>query len=210
MVVLHFLTPWMPAAAVERLHLNSEASLPAWYSSSLLLAVSVAAAWAAWCMGPAQSKPWWVLAAGYLFLSADETSRLHELIDLLTPLKWVLIYGPCALLFAGCLAWSLRNEELRIRVWVLGGMLVFGIGGLGCEALSAWMYPLSERWQQVEYAAEEALEMSGTIMVLTGITSKIALLHPIDNDRGWGAARPVDGIKQPQNDRPSYQREDLP
>ena len=74
LVLLHFLTPWMPSAVAERLHLNSEASLPAWFSSSLLMAVSLGTLLVVLRAARRQDKAlaWRALCGGYACLSADE------------------------------------------------------------------------------------------------------------------------------------------
>lgn len=177
LVLLHFLTPWMPSAVAERLHLNSEASLPAWFSSSLLMAVSLGALLVVLRAARHQDKAlaWRALCGGYAFLSADEACRIHELFDLMTPVKWVLVYGPAAFTYVCYVAWRMENESKRTLTLVLGGMAVFGAGGLGLEALSALLYPLPEPWQEIEYAAEEGLEMLGSIMVLAGVLHKLGV-----------------------------------
>ena len=172
LAVGHFLAPHLPAVIAERIHLNTEASIPAWLSSSLLLGVSLCSA-RLWFGSPVGARRHWAwLAAGYLFLSADETGRLHELVDVLTPVKWVFVYAPVALGVFVLVCRGLAAEPGADSRWIIGGIVVFGIGGVGCEALSAWLHPLPPLWQEIEYAVEESLEMLGTIGVLTGCLSK--------------------------------------
>ena len=173
LVIGHFLSPHLPTAVSSRIHLNTEASIPAWFSSSLLLSVSLCSAWL-WLDSAGSTRRHWAwLSAGYLFLSADETARLHELVDLLTPIKWVILYAPVALAMFALVWRDLAAEPGVDSRWILGGIVVFGIGGVGCEAISALLQPMQPFWQEVEYAIEESLEMLGSIGVLTGCLSKI-------------------------------------
>lgn len=65
-------------------HMDGEANLPAWYSASLLLVASLLLA----VIALAKTRQedlfrwyWWGLAAGFAWLSADESAQLHEMLN---------------------------------------------------------------------------------------------------------------------------------
>lgn len=114
----------------------------------------------------------------YCFLSIDEAARLHEFVNYITAIKWTYVYAPFAAIFFAISARYLvviRREDKTLRNWVIGGLIVYAMGGLGLEFLS-YLIPLSSFLQLIEIVLEEGLEMIGTIMVLTGCIREIRLL----------------------------------
>lgn len=65
-------------------HMDDEANLPAWYSASLLLCAALLLAIIALAKtrhGDPFRWYWWGLAAGFAWLSADESAQLHEMLN---------------------------------------------------------------------------------------------------------------------------------
>lgn len=113
------LSPLMDSYTVATLlDVNHENTLVVWLSSASLLAIA-AVATACGFGAAAQSatrRGWWIIAAGFVVLSADETASLHERageiasrlleVDWLPSLyMWVIVVAPIGLAFA---VWMLR------------------------------------------------------------------------------------------------------
>lgn len=65
-------------------HMDSEANLPAWYSSLLLFCASLLLGVIALAKSRQKNtyrRHWWALAAGFVWLSADESAQLHEMLN---------------------------------------------------------------------------------------------------------------------------------
>lgn len=172
LVLLSLVTSDFPIL-YSRFDLDSEATVPAWYSSALLLCVSLSAAILHLIQPHTASRPtirlfWLVFAGAYLFLSLDEAARIHEALEERLRVKWIYLYSPLALIFLIYCATYLTRIETRPRVrrWILGGILVYGLGALAGEALLYFFYVPSV--EPLEVVVEESLEMIGTSMVLVG------------------------------------------
>ena len=84
-------------------------------------------------------------------------------------MKWVFLYAPvAAVFFLWCAYHVVRHERVSLRRWILGGLIVFALGGLACELVSYIFYPLPDVLQRIEFALEEGLEMVGVIFILVG------------------------------------------
>ncbi len=172
----HFISTEFPEFLVERFNIDAEANIPTWFSTILLFLVSVTAFFihrlksgrpdgcSCW------NKIWLGLGILYLFLSIDEAAQIHELINRLTDIKWVFIYTPLfgtIFLVFGYYFFVVKEEVLEIRNWIIGGLIVFAIGGLLFEWIN-YTYHLRYAWRQISYVLEEGFEMIGTTMVLIG------------------------------------------
>jgi hypothetical protein len=177
LLALHFFPKRLSATIDDRFNLDAEANIPAWYSTVLLFSVSLSS-FSVYILaqkGRGRELPWrwfWlVLGAAYCFLSLDEAARLHEIIDTETSVKWTFVYGPfagvffllCVFYFAG-----IRRADKGLRNWILGGLIVYALGGLISETIGHFFHPLPPMWQRLELVCEEGLEMVGTILVLRG------------------------------------------
>ncbi len=172
----HYTNISLPDFLVGRFDIDGEANLPAWYSTVLLFSVSTTA-FLLYCLdnkfseyNPLRRSFWLGFGIVYILLSLDEGAQMHEIIDKLTDIKWVLIYAPLVGFFLLlCLYYFvvIRRDDSALRNWVIGGLVVYATGGLGCEWINH-TFRLADAFLQIEYVAEEGLEMIGTAMVLTG------------------------------------------
>ena len=157
-------------------HLGREQNLPAWFASLQLFAVAYAALGVArqeaGLKGRAarRTRPlvWYVLAAGFAFLSLDEFAALHEGIRRQgrTPV-WVLVYGPVAGLVAGYAGYeTLKRRPIDPRLpYVFGGAcLIMGAGAFGAEWVGLHMR--SKVWYGLTLVVEEFGEMLGVSLLL--------------------------------------------
>ncbi|NTU71810.1 MAG: hypothetical protein HGB10_08335 [Coriobacteriia bacterium] len=176
-VVMHFATIKISPFVHSFFDLDREQNVPTWYSSALLLAVAISALVLATLRDatPRWSRGFWpTLALGYAWLSLDETAWLHEQIDGLLLIKWTWFYAPIALVFFVVIAYCLSGPDTKmLRRWVVGGLLVYALGGIGMELVNYLLIGLPRYLRHFQYAAEEGLEMLGTVMVLTGLLLRI-------------------------------------
>jgi hypothetical protein len=187
---MHFLTyslsGVLPKIVVDRFNLDLEANFPSWYQTMLLFSVGFAS-FLIYFLHPASAQGikiwkyfWLIFGFLFTFLSFDESGRFHEIIDQVTPIKWVVIYAPLMLMFFLMTAFyflKIRTDNPVLRNWIILGLLSMAAGGMGCEMLDMIFRPLPATIQQFEYMAEEGLEMFGTILVLIGCISEIIALN---------------------------------
>jgi hypothetical protein len=161
---------------LRQFHLNQEANLPTWYSASTLLIVSLLLG----LIGSAKYRfhdtyagHWLCLAAIFLWLSADEGSRLHEMSEVLYSrphysglfyYPWV-IGGLVVVVIVGLsyLKFLLHLPVGTRRQFVLSGGLYVG-GALGLEAMEARFeeqYGYQNLTYDVMTGIEEICEMAG-------------------------------------------------
>ena len=163
--------------------MNDEANVPTWYSTILLFCVALSSFAVHYLNqslenGYSRGNFWFGFGLVYCFLSIDEAARLHEFINYITATKWTYVYAPFAAIFFAITARYLvvtRREDKTLRNWIIGGLFIYGIGGLGLEFIS-YMIPLPSLLQFAAIILEEGLEMIGTIMVLTGCLLETRLL----------------------------------
>jgi len=172
----HFIDTEFPDFLVQRFNIDAEANIPTWFSTILLFMISLTAFFI-YRLGSGQlevrsrwHKIWLGLGILYLFLSLDEGAQIHELINRLTDVKWVFIYAPVTgLIFLVCLYYFvvIRGSDSVLRNWVIGGLVVFALGGMVVEWYT-YTYQLPYALRQIAFVAEEGFEMIGTTMMLTG------------------------------------------
>jgi hypothetical protein len=178
-LAMHFFPAQWSWAIEDRFDLDNEANVPAWFAIALLLSVSITTLLIHFVgRGEKNTTSWWsfwlVFSAVFLFLSLDEASRVHEGIDNLFHVKWIYVYLPFAALFFIVCTYFLVviNMNKTLTYWILGGLIVYALGGLLCETISFYFYS-----GEAEVVFEEGLEMLGTIMVLTGCIQELKRLH---------------------------------
>ena len=126
---------------------DEEGGLPTWWSALLLAALGGLT----WLISRnRKSKDWgerfaWrALAAGFLFLSIDESCSLHERIGQRVQLqgslhhaRWILLWLPPAILATTAILWRLWRSSKRLVLGMALGIVVFLSGAVGMESLNA-------------------------------------------------------------------------
>ena len=178
--------PWGPFRVW--VDLNGDLSLPAWFSAMQLFTVGALWGMAAYVNRHREQVSSAFLAAvgmGFVFLSADEGSMIHERITLAAKMlgadallirdhgAWISIYGTAAV---GAL--FLSGGHLR-RLWghnarsvLLGGLgaAVYVGGAVGVEVLGYLFLGdgAAPRLASGQVLVEESLEMVGVSLILYG------------------------------------------
>lgn len=170
-----------------RVSLDEEASVPALFSSVLLLLCAGLLAAIAWVPGTARRASWAVLAGVFLFLALDEAVAIHEeIIELMKPrtggsgylyFVWVVPYGIATAVLAAAFLPFLGSLPRRFAtLFVLAGGL-FVLGAIGFEMLGGKVAEASG-YETFAYTAlstaEESLEMAGVIVFAYALLAYIA------------------------------------
>jgi hypothetical protein len=160
-------------------NLNGEANLPTWFSSALLLLAAGLLA-LIWRTTPPATRgdrrTWAVLAAVFLFLAADETAEIHEMLNPLRDLfradgllywAWVGPYGIAGLvLLVACLRF-LRRLPRRTTALITGAGALYVGGALVLEILGGYAMERFGRGSLpvvATYTVEELCEMLGLVL----------------------------------------------
>lgn len=172
----HFINTELPDFLVQRFNIDAEANIPAWLSTILLFSVSMTAFFiyrldSGLSRVDSRWRKFWIgLGLLFLFLSLDEAAQIHEIIDQLTDIKWIFIYAPIVgSIFFACVFYFvvIRKQDFEIRNWIIGGLIVFALGGLVIEWIN-YAFHLRYALRQISYVLEEGLELIGVTMILTG------------------------------------------
>lgn len=196
-------------SVIDLFHLGREQTIPAWFSSVLLLTNGFAMA----CVATSGSDHarrfrtlWWTAVVLFVLLSLDEAASLHERVGSQISRRaggthgafrfaWVI---PGAIAVVGLVGWYLRfvidlPPRWRGRLATAAGLYVGG--ALGCEMIggaieeSAGHPPLYWAMQ----AVEEGLEMSGQILclhALRGMLDDTALAEAAAKAESSASVRP--------------------
>jgi hypothetical protein len=184
---------------------NTEATVPTWYSAGLLLVVAAVCgvlAVVAWPVEGGGRRRWVVLGLVFVGMSLDEGVALHERLgDWVSDTldvggtgalrhPWVVAGVVLAVALAVVAARALATLPPRQRRWVALGLGLYVAGALGLEAASGVV--LDTAGNGLAYAAvtwaEEAAEMVGALVVCCGLLG--ALDVRIDDGAIRIASRP--------------------
>lgn len=181
-LVTHYFPDFFPQLVTDRFNLDMEANVPTWYATILFFSVSFASL-LLYSINSLSEKDyshwrffWLIFGLVFCYLSIDEAARLHEIIDLTIPLKWVIVYAPFLLaffIFSAFYFIKIKTDNNNTRNWILTGLCIMAIGGMGAEMISYMFGPLPPDIQQAEFVIEEGGEMTGLIFVFTGCLSEI-------------------------------------
>lgn len=166
---------------LRQFHLNQEANLPTWYAVSTLLFASLLLfliGLTKYRLRDTYAAHWLWLAVIFLYLSADEGSRLHEMSEVLysQPHYSGLFYYPWVV--GGALAvfiigLSYVKFVLRLPPGIRGHIIVAGslyVGGaLGMEAMQAAFeerYGYENLTYDIMTGLEEVCEMAGIVIFI--------------------------------------------
>lgn len=138
---------------VPRFNLNNELTVPAWFTSSVLLAgglLAVAIATTLRAKGGAGAKRWLLLATVLAFLSFDETMMVHEAFSVYArdaqtaaPSRLAVatgLLGAFAAVVTASGASLLRSLPSRIRWLSIAAVAVYVGGAVGMDELSSALY----------------------------------------------------------------------
>jgi len=179
-------------------NMDGEGTLPAWFESTLMLAASSLLAIIA-AGKQRDADPfrwgWWILAAGFLYMSADETAAIHEMFNRighalpiprhgLISAPWVIFGVAITLVVAfGYLKFLAHLPTATRWRFMLAGACFIG-GALGVEMLSAAVedalglgmqppgwdqkgdFPMEYMWYVL---VEESMENLGVILFIDAL-----------------------------------------
>jgi hypothetical protein len=177
--------------------LDEEANVAAWFSSSLLLLCSLA------CLGlygttvRSDRRTRLMLGAGslvFLYLSMDESGRLHEFVDRMLVYRvvsyfvvelrtderlWTVVALPMLGLFAYAVYREVKINAAQLgHVWkfLLAGMLYWAFALLIETTLGSTLWQAQMlRLYRVEVLVEESAEVLGTFLFLLGLLRALEL-----------------------------------
>ena len=181
------------ARVLARFDLGHEPSVPAWFSSSLLLlnaAMLLLIARATRIVGGVHALHWLVLGLIFIALSIDEAALFHEMIDTalsrrlrtdgVLTFPWVLAGGGFALAVGlAYLPFLLRLPRRFAILFVVSGALFVG-GAVGMELASAKAidaYGVASLAHAATQTVEESLEMAGAILFFFSLARYWSHVH---------------------------------
>ncbi|GAB5536502.1 MAG: hypothetical protein Rubg2KO_27510 [Rubricoccaceae bacterium] len=168
--------------------MDSERSLPTFFSALLLLATSGLLTWVAaaqrreGCSFRTEVLPWAILAAGFLVMAIDEAAGIHDAI-IQNSLSsrfgrgegifygyWYLIYTPLVLVIAALYVPFLKQLPRSTAVrFVVAGAVYLG-GALGVEAFTAaWLQGEEGLTLDMLQLVEESAEMLGVVLMIRAL-----------------------------------------
>lgn len=161
-------------AFISAFILEGEANIPNWFSTVLLIWVALASLviyrlrLAAGGARPRWNFFWPVFAVTFLVLSLEETARLREVLYhtlFNKAINYVYIpFGLALVALCSFYFFIIEPQDRALRRWIIGGLVLFVIGGLGGAVFDAGT--LLKEW----------LEMVGVILVLCGCLREINVL----------------------------------
>ncbi len=94
--LMHFFPESVSYTIHQKFNLNAETNIPTWYSSALLLLISLLSLGIyLWDNKKAlPHKFWLIISAVYAYLSMDEAASIHE--SIAPYIKWYYVYVPPA------------------------------------------------------------------------------------------------------------------
>lgn len=182
---------------------DSETSLGTWLNT-LLLVLASAFACVCWLvsrqLGRRGALGWLGVSVVVLLASIDEIVQLHESLNYigerLVPdsgleWPWVILGGIVVLGLAVVFAPFILRLAPAVRWWLVAGAACYVCGAIGMELVSAPFYPGEHQFTPVYAvlnAAEEALEMTGVVLVVMACIRQLRLLGGVHLTVG-GAGR---------------------
>jgi len=162
--------------------LDFDKSIPTWVSSFGLSSAAVLLASIARQRSRAElrfARHWWVLAAGFAFMSVDESVELHEYFGLpgassVIALDWLSFGVPLIIFMGVAFTQFLRGLPRGIRHALVAAGVVYLSGAIVSEIVGSLIVGAglkSSVYYQFVVVVEETLEMSG-ITLLVGALLK--------------------------------------
>lgn len=165
---------------LRQFHLDSENSVPAWWSSSLMLVAAMMLyrlGAEAKAVGDRLWQLWALLAVAFFFLSMDEAASFHE--GVIEPLKamfgfggiffyaWVVPAALCLGAFGLLILPLLRQLPPRLSGRLVLSGIIFVSGALGMEMVGGWLdySGLRDRtFYTLAFTVEETAEFVGLLL----------------------------------------------
>ena len=182
---------------LDKFHLDHDLSIPSWFSVQLIFLAAAATAGLAWRerrRGGPDVWRWALLSGVLLFLSADESAGLHELLGPAVRDRlglsgvlffgWMIPVGIAAAAVAVCMLPLLFRLPSRLRntIFAAGGLYVLGAAGL---EMLAGPHAEAGNGQGIEFftlmTIEECFEMAGMLLYLQVASG--AFLAPVAEER---------------------------
>jgi hypothetical protein len=163
--------------------LDAEAALPAYFQTGMLMMGALLL----WVIGATRRegepyrRHWNILAAVFLYLSADENATIHETAGFWISEHFKLSFGVYAWLIPAAILLTIMAiyyfpfimrlpQETRVGVFVAGCVYVGGAAGV--ELIEA---PLDRLWGSLPFSmlvvVEETLEMAGLVIFIHALLS---------------------------------------
>ncbi len=182
--------PDYPATIPLLFDVNTEATVPTWYSAGLLLAVAAVAGLVAAVSRAAAARGawrWLLLGAVFVAMSLDESVALHERLgDLVSdtldvddqgPLRnpWIVAGIVPGLALGFLTARAVATLPGRTRRWVVVGLATYLGGALGLEGLSGVVLDAHGNgfWYAAVTGAEEGAEMAGAVVLCYALLAAV-------------------------------------
>jgi hypothetical protein len=178
---------------VRLLDMDFEASIPAWYTSSLMLFAAMLLALTALMrksVNDPSARRWALMSVVFVYLSADETVQLHEKFSApvnrfisfgnVPDYAWV-VAGAVLVIVVGLyfLPFVLRLPR-RTRNLVLLSGAIYVSGALGMEVVGAYFNAVhgsayhGSVLQVVMVMIEESLEILGLVVFVVGVVVRVS------------------------------------
>jgi len=178
---------------IYRLDLDTEASLPTWFSSGLmlvcaltLLAISLQVAHE----GRLKALPWFLLSAAFFFVSLDESISLHEWLSAaigahveksgLFYFVWTVPALVACIAGLACFLPFILSFKGLDRALLIGSAAVFLSGAIGMEMLGgaeAEVAGIETLKYRLLATLEETLEFAGLLLFLLFLLRRLRAAH---------------------------------
>lgn len=190
-------------------HLGYEANLPSYWSALVLLAAGA-------LLGlihlhvrrstiPSFSRHWAVLALGFVYLSFDEATQIHEGLIAefwsaalgtgtgITHYVWYLPAIPILIVILLAYLRFLYHLPLRTRLLFIASAVLFVGGAIGMEMVESWLaYHEQDHWFAVSQLGEESLELAGSSLFVYALLGWLSDADARFTLRTAGANAPAD------------------
>ena len=178
---------------IYRLDLDTEASLPTWFSSGLMLVcalVLLALALQVKRHGLFKALPWMLLSAAFFFLSVDEAISLHEWLSATLGARvnntglfyfvWTVPALVVCLAGLACFVPFILGFNGVDRALLIGSAVVFLAGAIGVEMLGgveAEIAGIETMKYRLLSTLEETLEFAGLLLFLLFLLRRLRADH---------------------------------
>ena len=171
--------------------MNSEQSVPAFYSSTALLFASCIALFIAWLKrSAAQLQVWYWYGISFflVFMALDESASIHEMFD--QPAKtafnatgylsyaWIIPYGMLTLVVALIYLRFLLSLPRRTQIMFVSAATVFVTGAIGMESIGGKIFyqelNKTNKPFLIVQSVEEILEKLGVIIAIYAMLDYLA------------------------------------